>query len=432
MRFRKRLNILPGLYVNLSKSGASLSFGGKGLTYNIGSKGQYVTYGIPGTGLYDRKRIDTANTDSAANQNQILHSKLTITAGINIDADGKITINDEQGNPVTDEKLLRTIKKSAEYKNAYFKLQKMCKEEIDAKTNQFIGIYKSTPPLKSRSEWQSEIANLRIEEYAEKEFPELIPTQESTKLKLQTYAEKKIETFFSWTKKRKVEQYINENLNSVLENDLREWKKRKIEFETEEKNIKLRTDKELKNLYENKVSNLKKALDGDHRYVSDSISHIIGSLSLPLEFSMEYEFTDSRDLFIDLDLPEIDHIPRKKAEILSSGKVSVKDKTSKELNEDYVKCVLGLAFFFSGTFFNVSPQIKKMCISGYTQRISKRTGNMGDAYVFSIKFDRILFQDLNVKNIEPMEAMNNFVNRVDIITNKYEMKEIEPFKTDEA
>ena len=50
-RFRKNIRLVPGLRLNLSKSGASLSVGGKGLTYNIGRKGTRATVGLPGSGL---------------------------------------------------------------------------------------------------------------------------------------------------------------------------------------------------------------------------------------------------------------------------------------------------------------------------------------------------------------------------------------------
>jgi hypothetical protein len=42
---------MPGLYVNLSKSGASLSVGGHGITENISRRGVRTTLSIPGTGL---------------------------------------------------------------------------------------------------------------------------------------------------------------------------------------------------------------------------------------------------------------------------------------------------------------------------------------------------------------------------------------------
>jgi len=38
--------------MNLSKSGASLSFGGRGYHYTVGPRGRRVTVGLPGTGMY--------------------------------------------------------------------------------------------------------------------------------------------------------------------------------------------------------------------------------------------------------------------------------------------------------------------------------------------------------------------------------------------
>jgi hypothetical protein len=50
-RFRKTISVLPGVKVNLSKTGVSTSVGGKGATLNIGHGKKNVTLGIPGTGL---------------------------------------------------------------------------------------------------------------------------------------------------------------------------------------------------------------------------------------------------------------------------------------------------------------------------------------------------------------------------------------------
>ncbi|NBX03190.1 MAG: DUF4236 domain-containing protein [Alphaproteobacteria bacterium] len=51
LRVRKILKLAPGLRVNLSKSGGSLSVGGKGFTVNLGRKGTRSTVGLPGSGL---------------------------------------------------------------------------------------------------------------------------------------------------------------------------------------------------------------------------------------------------------------------------------------------------------------------------------------------------------------------------------------------
>lgn len=51
LRFHKSLKLLPGVRLNLAKTGISLSLGQKGMSYNIGGKGSKTTLGLPGTGL---------------------------------------------------------------------------------------------------------------------------------------------------------------------------------------------------------------------------------------------------------------------------------------------------------------------------------------------------------------------------------------------
>ena len=64
MRFRKSLKIAKGVKLNLSKTGASFTLGsGKGISLNLGNKGAYLNWSIPGTGIYDRVRLDKVLKD---------------------------------------------------------------------------------------------------------------------------------------------------------------------------------------------------------------------------------------------------------------------------------------------------------------------------------------------------------------------------------
>jgi hypothetical protein len=56
-RFQKRINILPGVRANLSKSGVSASLGPRGADVNIGRNGVTANAGIPGTGLSYRSKV---------------------------------------------------------------------------------------------------------------------------------------------------------------------------------------------------------------------------------------------------------------------------------------------------------------------------------------------------------------------------------------
>ena len=58
-RFQKRISVLPGLRVNLSKSGASASIGPRGADANIGRNGITTNAGLPGRGLSYRSRLGT-------------------------------------------------------------------------------------------------------------------------------------------------------------------------------------------------------------------------------------------------------------------------------------------------------------------------------------------------------------------------------------
>ena len=50
-RFRKSIRLLPGVRLNISKSGFSTSVGRPGATINIGKRGVRGTVGLPGSGL---------------------------------------------------------------------------------------------------------------------------------------------------------------------------------------------------------------------------------------------------------------------------------------------------------------------------------------------------------------------------------------------
>lgn len=55
--YRKRIKIIPGVYLNLSKSGISTSIGVKGANVTFSKEGTYLNTGIPGTGIYNRSKI---------------------------------------------------------------------------------------------------------------------------------------------------------------------------------------------------------------------------------------------------------------------------------------------------------------------------------------------------------------------------------------
>lgn len=57
LRFNKRINLIPGLRLNLGKTGVTATVGVKGARYTFGHNGQRATLGLPGTGLYWTEKL---------------------------------------------------------------------------------------------------------------------------------------------------------------------------------------------------------------------------------------------------------------------------------------------------------------------------------------------------------------------------------------
>ena len=65
-RFYRRVSIIPGLRVNLSRSGPSLSIGGRGHWLTFGPRGRRVTVGWPGSGISYTQTVPPAGAPHAS------------------------------------------------------------------------------------------------------------------------------------------------------------------------------------------------------------------------------------------------------------------------------------------------------------------------------------------------------------------------------
>ena len=57
IRFRKTIKILPGVKINVGKTGISTSVGVRGAHVRVGQRGTHATVGIPGSGLSITNKI---------------------------------------------------------------------------------------------------------------------------------------------------------------------------------------------------------------------------------------------------------------------------------------------------------------------------------------------------------------------------------------
>ena len=322
MRFRKRIQICKGVKLNLSTSGISATVGGKGLSFNVGKNGLFMNTSIPGTGLYDRKKLIGSNKKSAKKKGASPEQEIALPAfDLEVEENGSVNIVDEKtGKEITSAATLRRIRASDEYKEEFAQAMDQYREQIDAESASFTEIFRYTEPLKDDFE----------------DDPKYLSPS-----------------------------YIEGCMDAWLEN-----------------------------------------------------------LQLPLEFNLDYEYRDQL-MMVDLDLPEIEDIPELKAVEMADGSVRARQKSLRDVRNDYVRCVFSLAIFFAGNIFNLSPHMEQVIVSGYTQRRS-RAGDLEDQYIYSVLFTREGFENVDFAAIEPVDFCMKFKNRCNI-SSSGEMKQIEPY-----
>jgi hypothetical protein len=65
-RFRKSFQVLPGVRLNLTTRGLSATVGSAPFSLNFGPRGVYSNVSIPGTGIWNRQRLDAPTSEHAS------------------------------------------------------------------------------------------------------------------------------------------------------------------------------------------------------------------------------------------------------------------------------------------------------------------------------------------------------------------------------
>ncbi len=434
VRFQRRIKICKGVHLNISKSGVGISLGMRGASISTGPRGSYVNLGLPGTGLSYRKKIDENSSKSEQNENTSNIPNSNFIEGsllsIKIDKEGKETacFTAPDGTEYIDEAMMRRIKKGDVYRETLQKVRQMKFDDMKNKNDSCVYIFKSSPKIISEQDVINERDNpnnIVQQQYIIHEFSEPEPQETPFYDIAHKWAEENVVAHF-WNKKKKIQEATSLKMKELFENAKEDWNKKREEYFESEKKNKIIKDKEFEEDYKRRVleqaSIYEQILNPNDDYLNDTVKDVLSQIELPVDFSIDYAVSN-RKIELDIDLPEIEDYPQETCSFLSTGKLSVKHKTISELNKDYATGVTGMAFFFSSLLFNISPAIEEISVSGYTQRINKKTGNVEDQYVYSVVFPRNKFSELNILNIDPIQAITNFEHVMDI-TNKFELKTI--------
>lgn len=387
LRFRRSVRLAPGLRLNFSGGGISLSTGAPGASVTFGSRGTFLNSGIPGTGIYGRSRIG-----SAASRPATTPGKVTVGATIKVADDGTITYLDENGQPLSD--YLVRLAKRQQGDQIRLMLERAC-ATINAETEALAKIHCQTP------------APTELPRYVAKEFDDPEP---------QPPAPKAV-GLLDWLLGKRA-QIEAANIEALRHHEvaLTKWKSAKAAFDAREA--------ENARVFDQR-------LQSDTDFMQQVLEQNLASLVWPRETIASFEITDhGRTAAIDIDLPEIEDIQRKTASVPDRGyKLTLKDVKGKNLQELYGQHVHGVGFRIAGEVFASLPTVQLLALSGYTQRSDPGTGHPTDTYVYSVRIARASWSEINFANLAGIDVITAF-ERFELrrkITRSGMLEAIEPF-----
>ena len=444
IRFRRSVKILPGMRINFSKSGMSTTIGPKGASINIGHNGAYLNTGIPGTGLYMREKISGGKTTtrqmpSSSGRNTgdasefLRRYELYKPVTIRINSAGKITIEDKNGDVITDEFFLKRIKATPDYKAQKEQLVSQWREkseqvyrESQSALAELVNIHKYSFTVKTMEEYERMLSAVKMQKYRMKAFDQKEPSKQEIVKSLTAYAELHVTSKAFWKVKKLRENYISENLEPQYKKQHEEWEKKKREFEQNQQKEAERQNAIYAKEYDAKRAAIREIIAGSDEYVKSHLEDWLSSSTLPVEVNVDYEYeADTGNMYVDILLPPEDVIPQKEITKLANGGVKEKAKSKTTIQTEYASMIFGLGICITSGVFNISPAIKRVLTSGFAMRRDKE-GNEVDECLYSIKFERNGFEGAAIREQPPFEFISKFENRYKA-TQTWTFKAITPF-----
>ncbi len=369
-RFRKSFKIAPGIKMNIGKRGVS-SIGAGG--FNFGSRGIYKNIGIPGTGISYRSKIVGQSKKVSANSKSQRRQTIDVPITFALQDDGTLLYLDKNGKPLPENIIQATKKQKKDFILNWLQQQS---EIYNSGRESLLRIHLNTPAP----------------------VGEVIVNPKPKPPQFKTHG---IMSFLFTSQKQKTNEK-NKQIQQDYDKELLKWEQ------------------------------AEQALRNDVEVMSAVISNAFASIEWPRETSASFDIVDNGNiLLLDVDLPEIDDMPTQQAKVNSKDlKLTIKDLPHSQKQLDYLTHIHAIGFRLIGDVFSHLPSVSVVVFSGYSQRINKKTGQVADEYLYSVRVQRKIWEQVNFKNLESIDVVACFetfeINRN--VTQRGIISPIEPFQ----
>jgi hypothetical protein len=397
LRFRKSIKLAPGVRMNFSGSGLSMTLGPRGASFNVGSRGTYFNAGIPGTGLYSRTKLSGGNSARRVRSGvppALPSPPATVQVPVHIDVedDGRLTFKTPTGELVHD-RIAQEVKKQKgpELRALLDKFARDKNDQIEALEH----IHWSTPDPSVKPSFE-------VGSFTEPE-PEL-PSEPHLSFLARS---------LPWRRKAIEARYSSDLTKALAAQD--DWIRRKALFVGQQVRRKIFVQ-----------SDIYKDVAAMESFLEEHLKAITWPRETHVTFQIE---NGGAKVVLDVDLPEIEQLPNQTwTPATKDYSFRVKVLSESRLRQVYVEHVQGIGFRIIGETFAALPTCNEVVLSAYSQRPDPQTGNTRNDYLYSVRVERLDWQRINfrgLRDVNVVDALNAFELRRDL-SNKGVFRPIVP------
>lgn len=287
-----------------------------------------------------------------------------------------------------------SAKRDTDYKPAVSDISLKMVAAFEKRDAEFTAMHKKAARMQKLSEHQKKIDALSPQQYERESFPLSRPMREDVLRELEAEAEIRFSDLYEDKRKERT-AFVNEHEKEAMAARLRAYEEIQSFFSDLQDDKEARANALFQKEYDRQKKEIEEYINGEKNVTERNIRMILGELSLPYRVEITCDYDEKFGLLnADIEFHGDMNLPTNKTNILSTSKISVKDKLVKEMEQFKTETIVSMIYYVAASLFNAAINIR-------TQRVSVWLEGKREGLVW-IKFDRAKFAKLSMRTVNPM------------------------------
>jgi hypothetical protein len=279
--------------------------------------------------------------------------------------------------------------------------------DVTATTNEFVKLITKTKKIQLRSFYEKQMNNIKLQTYERKQYNSASKSEMRDAV-IEDLRDEANHRYFSLTGHNAdlVNKFVDDNKDKAVNERAEALSEVEQLFNNLEDETEAIANEKYQQEYDNQCAQFQSFIDGDEAIVVAKLDQTFDTngteIRLPFDATIKIDYLkDKGKAVVDIDIPTYLGIPTQKVNVSATyGRVSLKDKLVRELDDENSKTIIGLAFYIASFVFDVSPNINIVELSIWS-------GGFMSGLLW-IRFDRSKFSGIRPLSTDPLGAIFNW------------------------